>query len=104
MNLHELRTSDLHTRLVAACDRVGLTARHVPPVKSLADIALGRYQPNAAVLLLIRYVTDGDVDLEHWVRDLFTDNSQDEKLANADRNPLHASECGPPSVAVGPST
>lgn len=100
MNARGMRTADLHARCVETAERIGLPPRLIPPLKSLADIALGRYAANAAVLFLIRHVTNGEIDLEHWVRDLFLDNSQEEKLADPISDPVHASECHPPSTRV----
>lgn len=100
MRSRALRTADLHAMCVETAERIGLPPRLIPPLKSLADIALGRYAANAAVLFLIRHVTNGEIDLEHWVRDLFLDNSQEEKLADSISDPLHANECHPPTAPV----
>lgn len=50
--------------------RFGLTADDVPATKTLTDAVNGRHWPHPKTIMLIRYATDGDVDIEHWVRDL----------------------------------
>lgn len=54
-------------------DEVGVDPALVPMPKSLSAIAAARRAPSAPVMLVIRHVTGGAVDLEHWVRDLFHD-------------------------------
>lgn len=108
MEKNDMRSVDLRTKLLAIAESCGVIVDVVPPVKSLSDIALGRYQANVVVLFLIRHVTDGEVDLEHWVRDLYVGspqgNSQDEKLDALGAAGVHASVCHPPSRVAGSST
>lgn len=51
--------------------------RRIPPMyllkpKSLGDVISGRYCPGVVVLLLIRTVTDGKVDLQHWAAEILS--------------------------------
>ena len=50
--------------------KLGLKADDAPRAKTLLDAVNGRHWPSAVTMLLVRYATDGDVDLEHWVKDL----------------------------------
>lgn len=54
---------------------VGCDPGIVPTARSLTDLCAGRYAPSAPVMLVIRTATDGEIDLEHWVRDLFHDRT-----------------------------
>lgn len=54
-------------------DEAGVDPALVPTARSLTDLAAGRYAPSPVVMLVIRHATDGDVDLQHWVRDLYHD-------------------------------
>lgn len=60
------------TKLAETAPKVGLPASAAPKAKTLLDAVNGRHWPSAPTMLIIRYVTDGDVDLEHWVKDLYT--------------------------------
>lgn len=51
---------------------VGLPTAAAPKAKTLLDAVNGRHWPSAATMLIIRHATNGDVDLEHWVRDLYS--------------------------------
>lgn len=52
---------------------VGLTPDAVPQPKALLDAVNGRHWPAPATMLILQYLTDGQVDLVHWVRDLYAD-------------------------------
>lgn len=52
--------------------RIGLPIEAVPQPKAMLDALNGRHWPQPWTILLVRHVTGGDVDLEHWVRDLYT--------------------------------
>lgn len=67
----DMRVSDLAAQMLKQADALGLDRSLVPPPKTLLDAVNARHKPSAPVMYLIRAVTDGEVDLEHWVRDLF---------------------------------
>lgn len=51
--------------------KLGLSELTVPEANILRDVVNGRHWPAIPILLIIRHATDGDVDAEHWVRDLY---------------------------------
>jgi hypothetical protein len=61
---------DLVSKMVELAPEVGLPAAAVPTAVALRDSVNGRHWPSLTTVLLVSYVTNGDVDLEHWVRDL----------------------------------
>lgn len=50
--------------------KVGLTEDDAPQAKTLLDAVNARHWPHPRTILLVRHATNGDVDVEHWVRDL----------------------------------
>lgn len=68
-----MRVVDLADRMTELASKVGVDPKHIPLPNTLRDTVNGRSRPSAPVMLLIRHVTDGSVDLEHWVRDLYSD-------------------------------
>lgn len=56
--------------LRALAPRLGVNADWVPQTKTLTDAMNARHWPHPVTILLIRHATDGDVDLQDWVRDL----------------------------------
>lgn len=56
--------------LAEIAPKVGLTPEDAPQPKTLLDAVNGRHWPSLPTVLLVRHATDGDVDVEHWVRDL----------------------------------
>ena len=59
-------------KMAEMAPKVGLSADAAPKAKTLLDAVNARHWPSAPTMLIVRYVTNGDVDLEHWVRDLYT--------------------------------
>ncbi len=57
-------------RLRDVAPLVGLDPDCAPPAKTLLDSVNGRHWPHPRTILLVKYATDGAVDVEHWVRDL----------------------------------
>lgn len=49
---------------------VGLAEDDAPMAKTLLDAVNARHWPSPRTILLVRHATGGDVDVEHWVRDL----------------------------------
>lgn len=56
--------------LRAIAVKLGFEERDVPATKTLLDAVNGRHWPHPKTILFVKYATDGDVDVEHWVRDL----------------------------------
>jgi hypothetical protein len=52
---------------------IGVPDHAIPQPKALLDAVNGRHWPSMATVLLLRHVTNGDVDLQHWVSDIFSD-------------------------------
>lgn len=67
---HGITTVDFALRLKEIAPLVGLQETDAPQPKTLLDAVNGRHWPHAKVILLVRHATGGDVDVEHWVRDL----------------------------------
>lgn len=65
--------SELADKLREIAPSAGVDAAFAPPAKTLLDAVNGRHCPQVPVMLLIKHVTAGDVDLEHWHHDLFSD-------------------------------
>lgn len=61
---------DASVRMAAIADKYGLPYNAAPTPKTLLDAASGRHWPHPITIMLVRHLTGGDVDLEHWVRDL----------------------------------
>lgn len=57
-------------RLAEMAPRLGLVASAAPKPKALLDSINARHWPHPITVFLVRHGTNGDVDLEHWVRDL----------------------------------
>lgn len=55
----------------AATKVFGLRRKDAPGKKVLADAINGRVMPSAVTILLLRHVTNGEVDLQHWVREVY---------------------------------
>jgi len=70
----EMRVVDLEQRMRDLSTTIGLLPSDVPSASTLRDSVNGRSCPSAPVMLLIRHVTAGEIDLEHWVRDLFCEH------------------------------
>jgi hypothetical protein len=68
----DLRVIDLTDRMTEIAAEIGIDPKHVPLPNTLRDTVNGRSCPSAPVMLLIRHVTSGAIDLEHWVRDLYS--------------------------------
>lgn len=51
--------------------KVGLPKSAAPQAKTLLDAVNARHWPSPPTMLLVRHLTKGEVDLEHWVRDLY---------------------------------
>lgn len=51
--------------------KTGLRPTAAPSAKTLLDAVNGRHRPSLVTVLLARMVTDGQVDVQHWVSDLF---------------------------------
>lgn len=62
--------TEFAARLAEIAPKVGLSADDAPKTKTLLDAVNARHWPHPKTILLVRMVTDGAVDLEHWVRDL----------------------------------
>lgn len=58
-------------KLVEIAPSLEIRAEDAPDLKRLGKIARGRHWPSAPAMLLIRTATEGAIDLEHWVRDLY---------------------------------
>lgn len=70
---HDMTSSAFVVLARAQANEVGVDPALVPIAKSITAIASARRAPSAPVMLVIRHVTGGAIDLEHWVRDLFHD-------------------------------
>lgn len=65
--------AELAAKLREVATRAGVHPDFAPPPKTLLDAVNGRHCPQVPVMLLIKHVTGGDIDLEHWHRDLYAD-------------------------------
>lgn len=65
-----MTVADFADRLADVAKRLGLPPGAAPRAKTLLDSVNGRHWPHPMTILLTRHATDGDVDLEHWARDL----------------------------------
>lgn len=61
---------DFQRKLIAISAHVGLRASDVPQVKAVLDATNARHWPALKTVLLVNQATNGDVDVQHWVRDL----------------------------------
>ncbi len=57
-------------QLAAAAPSVGLPVSAAPQTKALLDSVNALHWPHPVTMFLVRHATGGDVDLEHWIRDL----------------------------------
>jgi hypothetical protein len=67
-----LTVASFADKMAEMAPSIGLPTTAAPKAKTLLDAVNARHWPSATTMFLIRHVTDGDVDLEHWVRDLYT--------------------------------
>lgn len=51
--------------------KTGLPRTAAPNAKTLLGAVNARNWPSPPTMLLVRHLTKGEVDLEHWVRDLY---------------------------------
>jgi hypothetical protein len=65
---------DFANKMGEVAPKLGLPVEASPRPKTLLDAVNGRHWPSLVTVLIARYATDGDVDLEHWVKDLYTDS------------------------------
>lgn len=54
---------------VQVCQDIGLPEAEAPARATIDDYRTGRYNPGATAILLLRHVTGGEIDVQHWVRD-----------------------------------
>lgn len=54
---------------VKACEILGLPEEEAPSRKAIDDYRTGRHTPSASAILILRTVTGGEIDVQHWVRD-----------------------------------
>lgn len=59
-------------KLVEVAPGLGIRPADAPDFKTLGKVACGVHWPSATTMLLIREATDKTIDLEHWVRDLYS--------------------------------
>lgn len=67
-----MTVADFAALLVDVAPKVGLTEEDAPKTKTLLDAVNARHWPHPKTILMVRHVTNGEVDVEHWVRDLGT--------------------------------
>lgn len=60
----------LADRLRELAPKCGVDPDLMPPPKTLLDAVNGRHAPPIHVMLVVKYLTHDQVDLEHWHRDL----------------------------------
>jgi hypothetical protein len=62
---------DFAEKLAVVAPNLGLPVEASPKTKTLLDAMNGRHWPSLVTVLIVRYATNGGVDLEHWVKDLY---------------------------------
>lgn len=67
-----LTARELADQLAALARKERIPPRHLPQAKTLGDAISGRHCPGPVVLLLIRTLTAGRVDLHHWVAEILS--------------------------------
>lgn len=58
------------TRLAEIAPKIGMPLTAVPQMRTLLDSVNALHWPHPVTMFLVRHATNGDVDMEHWVRDL----------------------------------
>lgn len=61
---------EFSAQLAKLAPTLGLPRRAAPKTKTLLDSANAMHWPHPITMFLVRHATNGDVDVEHWVRDL----------------------------------
>lgn len=65
-----MTVTDFAGKLREIAPKCGLDKDDAPQPKTLLDAVNGRHWPHLRTVLLVEHATDGDVRVEHWVRDL----------------------------------
>ena len=73
MRAHGITAVDFAAKLRELAPKLGLPVESAPAPKTLLDAMNGRHWPSLVTVYLAKYATDGDVDTEHWVKDLHQD-------------------------------
>lgn len=67
---HQLTSQKVAEMGVSVCEMLGLPTAGAPARKTIDDYRTGRHTPSALAILILRHVTGGEVDVEHWVFDM----------------------------------
>lgn len=54
--------------MIALAKQLGLPRGSAPKVKTLLDSVNGKHRPPLETVLMVRYLTDGAVDLDQWIK------------------------------------
>lgn len=60
---------EFSTTLAKIATSLGIPPEAVPQTKALLDAVNALHWPHPVTMFLVRHATNGDVDIEHWVRD-----------------------------------
>ena len=71
MRRRDLRSGDIIEMMRTTALTIGIPTEFLPSAKSIPDLASGRYAPSPPVMLVIRHLTGGAIDVEHWVNDVY---------------------------------